>query len=36
MQSGDVLYTVRITPETIDPRWQWGMTFEVDIMPTGN
>jgi HlyD family secretion protein len=36
MQSGDVLYTVRITPETIDPRWRWGMTFEVDIMPTGN
>jgi multidrug resistance efflux pump len=34
-QAGDVLYTVRITPDTIDARWRWGMTFEVDVMPAG-
>ncbi len=29
LQGGDVLYTVRILPAGIDPRWRWGMTFEV-------
>ncbi len=29
MQSGDVLYTVRILPAEANPLWRWGMTFEV-------
>ena len=29
LQGGDVLYTVRITPAESNPRWRWGMTFEV-------
>jgi HlyD family secretion protein len=29
LMGGDVLYTVRIVPDDIDPRWRWGMTFEV-------
>lgn len=29
LQGGDVLYTVRISPAKIHPRWRWGMTFEV-------
>jgi len=32
LQGGDVLYTVRILPAGIDPRWRWGMTFEVTWM----
>jgi multidrug efflux pump subunit AcrA (membrane-fusion protein) len=32
-QGGDVLYTVRITPAEVNPRWRWGMTFEVAFAP---
>lgn len=28
-QSGDVIYTVRIKVNEIDPRVKWGMTVEV-------
>jgi HlyD family secretion protein len=28
-QGGDVLYTVRIETEDVDPRVKWGMTVEV-------
>ncbi len=33
LQGGDVLYTVRISPADINPRWRWGMTFEVTFSP---
>ncbi|MCX6025719.1 MAG: HlyD family efflux transporter periplasmic adaptor subunit [Chloroflexi bacterium] len=33
LQGGDVLYTVRISPAETDPRWRWGMTFEVTFTP---
>jgi hypothetical protein len=29
VQGGDVLYTVRIETEDVDPRLKWGMTVEV-------
>lgn len=29
LQGGDVLYTVRVSPAKTNPRWRWGMTFEV-------
>jgi multidrug resistance efflux pump len=29
VQGGDVIYTVRILAEEVDPRLQWGMTVEV-------
>ncbi len=35
-QAGDVLYTVSITPAEANPRWRWGMTFEVTFMPVEN
>ena len=33
LQGGDVLYTVRISPAEANPRWRWGMTFEVTFTP---
>lgn len=30
-QSGDVIYTVRIQANEVDPRVKWGMTVEVDF-----
>ena len=33
LQGGDVLYTVRILPAEANPRWRWGMTFEVTFTP---
>lgn len=33
VQGGDVLYTVRIRTEEIDPRMRWGMTVEVTFSP---
>ena len=35
-QGGDILYTVRIAVETIDPRLRWGMTVEVTFEPPDN
>ena len=35
-QSGDVIYTVRIKADEIDPRLKWGMTVEVDFEPLEN
>jgi len=32
-QGGDVLYTVRIRMEDVDPRMRWGMTVEVTFEP---
>ena len=32
-QSGDVIYTVRIQAEDVDPRAKWGMTVEVTFQP---
>jgi len=32
-QSGDVIYTVRIQAEDVDPRAKWGMTVEVTFEP---
>ena len=29
VQGGDVIYTVRIQAEEVDPRVKWGMTVEV-------
>jgi hypothetical protein len=29
VQGGDVLFTVRIQAEEVDPRVRWGMTVEV-------
>lgn len=34
LQSGDVLYTVRISVDRIDPRAKWGMTVEVVFAPS--
>jgi hypothetical protein len=31
VQGGDVLYTVRIETEDVDPRLKWGMTVEVSL-----
>jgi len=33
-QGGDILYTVRIRVDDIDPRMRWGMTVEVTFEPT--
>jgi hypothetical protein len=32
-QSGDVIYTVRIKADKVDPRIKWGMTVEADFEP---
>jgi len=32
-QSGDILYTVRIRVDDVDPRMRWGMTVEVTFEP---
>lgn len=32
-QSGDVIYTVRIKAEDVDPRIKWGMTVQVTFAP---
>jgi len=33
LQGGDVIYTVRIQAEDVDPRLKWGMTVEVTFEP---
>lgn len=33
LQSGDVIYTVRIAVDKVDPRVKWGMTVEVTFEP---
>jgi multidrug resistance efflux pump len=33
LQGGDVLYTVRIRAQDVDPRIRWGMTVEVTFSP---
>lgn len=33
VQGGDVIYTVRIKAEDVDPRVKWGMTVEVTFEP---
>ena len=33
VQGGDVIYTVRIQAEEVDPRLKWGMTVEVNFEP---
>jgi multidrug efflux pump subunit AcrA (membrane-fusion protein) len=33
VQGGDVIYTVRIAAEAVDPRVRWGMTVEVIFEP---
>jgi multidrug resistance efflux pump len=35
-QGGDVVYTVRIDAEDVDPRLKWGMTVEVTFEPLEN
>jgi multidrug resistance efflux pump len=35
-QSGDVIYTVRIQANEVDPRVKWGMTVEVNFEPLDN
>lgn len=35
-QSGDVIYTVRIQANKVDPRVKWGMTVEVNFEPLEN
>jgi multidrug resistance efflux pump len=35
-QSGDVIYTVRIQVNEIDPRVKWGMTVQVNFEPVEN
>jgi len=32
-QGGDILYTVRISVDDVDPRMRWGMTVEVTFEP---
>jgi len=32
-QNGDVIYTVRIQANEVDPRVKWGMTVEVTFEP---
>ena len=34
-QGGDILYTVRIKVDDVDPRMRWGMTVEVTFEPLG-
>jgi hypothetical protein len=33
-QGGDIIYTVRIQVQSIDPRMRWGMTVEVTFEPS--
>lgn len=33
LQGGDVIYTVRIAAQNVDPRVKWGMTVEVTFEP---
>jgi len=33
VQGGDVIYTVRIQADEVDPRVKWGMTVEVAFEP---
>ena len=33
VQGGDVIYTVRIQVDDVDPRVKWGMTVEVVFEP---
>ena len=33
IQGGDVIYTVRIQADEVDPRLKWGMTVEVVFEP---
>jgi len=33
LQAGDVIYTIRIAAEAVDPRVKWGMTVEVTFEP---
>ena len=33
LQGGDILYTVRIRVDDVDPRMRWGMTVEVTFEP---
>ena len=35
-QSGDILYTVRVKVNDLDPRMRWGMTVEATFEPIGN
>lgn len=35
-QSGDIIYTVRIKVNEIDPRVKWGMTVQVNFEPLDN
>jgi multidrug resistance efflux pump len=35
-QSGDVIYTVRIKVDEVDPRVKWGMTVEISFVPLEN
>jgi len=35
-QSGDIIYTVRIQVNEIDPRAKWGMTVQVNFEPLEN
>ncbi len=35
-QSGDIIYTVRIQVNEIDPRAKWGMTVQVNFEPLDN
>lgn len=35
-QSGDIIYTVRIKANEIDPRAKWGMTVQVNFEPLDN
>jgi multidrug resistance efflux pump len=36
IQGGDVLYTVRIQTDDVDPRLKWGMTVEVTFNASGD
>jgi multidrug resistance efflux pump len=33
VQGGDVIFTVRIAAQDVDPRLKWGMTVEVTFEP---
>jgi hypothetical protein len=35
LQSGDVIYTVRIQADEVDPRVKWGMTVEITFESLG-
>ena len=36
IQNGDIIYTVRINADEVDPRLRWGMTVEVIFEPLEN